>query len=78
MSSYGYNVNRVECNDGSFDVSNGAVAPCLNRGGVKGITSVNPVEKVVDVIKPKTEEEEYRNFIFLTMAAVGIYLILSE
>lgn len=40
--------------------------------------SVNPVEKVVDVIKPKTEEEEYRNFIYLVMAGVGVYLILSE
>lgn len=25
----------VQCNDGSCDVSNGVVAPCLNRGGVK-------------------------------------------
>ena len=46
--------------------------------GTKIPTPVNPVEKVVDVIKPKTEAEEYRNFIFLTMAAVGVYLILSE
>ena len=68
----------VECNDGSCDITNGVVAACTGKGGVKGITSVNPVEKVVDVIKPKTEEEEYRNFIFLTMAAVGVYLILSE
>ena len=68
----------VECNDGSCDVTNGAVAPCLTRGGVKGITSVNPVEKVVEAIKPKTEEEEYRNFIYLAMAGIGVYLLLSE
>lgn len=69
------NPKKVECNDGSFDVSYGIKAPCSgNAGGVK----VNPVEKVVDAIKPKTEEEEYRNFIFLAMAAVGVYLILSE
>jgi hypothetical protein len=69
---------KVECNDGSCDVTNGAVAPCLTRGGVKGITSVNPVEKVVEAIKPKTEEEEYRNFIYLAMAGIGVYLLLSE
>ena len=69
---------RVECNDGTCDVTNGAVAPCLTRGGVKGITSVNPVEKVVEAIKPKTEEEEYRNFIYLAMVGIGVYLILSE
>lgn len=33
---------------------------------------------VVDAIKPKTEEEEYRNFIYLVMAGIGAYLILSE
>jgi hypothetical protein len=27
--------NKVECNNGTFDISNGAVAPCLNSGGVK-------------------------------------------
>lgn len=30
-----------------------------------------------DAIKPKTEEEEYRNFIYLVMAGIGAYLILS-
>lgn len=45
----------------------------------KGTTiPTSPVEKIVETIKPKTEEEEYRNFIFLTMAAIGVYLILSE
>lgn len=43
-----------------------------------GIVITDPIKPIVDVIKPKTEEEEYRNFIFLTMAAVGVYLILSE
>jgi hypothetical protein len=32
---------EVTCNDGTKDVSNGEVAPCLNHGGVKP----NPVEK---------------------------------
>jgi len=41
-------------------------------------TPVNPVEKVVEAIKPKTEEEEYRNFIYLAMAGIGVYLLLSE
>lgn len=27
--------NKVECNNGTFDISNGAVAPCVNSGGVK-------------------------------------------
>jgi hypothetical protein len=26
---------KVLCNDGSYSVSNGAVAPCINSGGVK-------------------------------------------
>jgi len=84
---YGYEqVNKckgnfsVECNDGTCDVTNGAVLPCMGRGGVKQTipTPVNPVEKVVEAIKPKTEEEEYRNFIYLAMAGIGVYLLLSE
>lgn len=27
--------NKVQCNDGNYDITNGAVAPCLNSGGVK-------------------------------------------
>lgn len=27
--------NQVQCNDGTFDVSNGIVAPCRTHGGVK-------------------------------------------
>lgn len=30
--------NKVQCNDGNYDRTNGAVAPCLNGGGVKIIT----------------------------------------
>lgn len=28
--------SRVQCADGSYDVSNGFAAPCLSKGGVKG------------------------------------------
>lgn len=31
--------NKVQCNDGTFDITNGAVAPCFNRGGVKLLKS---------------------------------------
>ena len=30
--------NKVECNDGTFDVANGVIAPCINHGGVKQTT----------------------------------------
>jgi len=37
---------EVICNDGTKDVSNGDVAPCLNHGGVKPTpVNPNPVEK---------------------------------
>ena len=26
--------NEVQCNDGGYDIRNGAVAPCFNRGGI--------------------------------------------
>lgn len=44
----------------------------------QGTTPVDPIKPIVEAIKPKTEEEEYRNFIFLVMAGIGAYLILSE
>jgi hypothetical protein len=31
--------NKVQCNDGNYDITNGAVAPCLNSGGVKIISN---------------------------------------
>ena len=27
--------NQVQCNDGTYSITNGAVAPCVNSGGVK-------------------------------------------
>ena len=27
--------NQVQCNDGTYSITNGAVAPCLNSGGIK-------------------------------------------
>jgi hypothetical protein len=35
---------KVLCNDGTYDVGNGAVAPCINNGGIKPIN--------VDLSKP--------------------------
>ena len=43
-----------------------------------GIVITDPIKPIVDAIKPKTEEEEYRNFIYLAMAGIGVYLLLSE
>jgi hypothetical protein len=34
-------VFKVKCNDGTEDVSNGIVAPCINNGGVVGSTRVS-------------------------------------
>jgi len=31
--------NSVQCNDGNYDITNGAVAPCVNNGGVKIISN---------------------------------------
>jgi hypothetical protein len=31
---------KVLCNDGTLDISNGAVAPCVNKGGIKGLSNV--------------------------------------
>lgn len=53
------------------------IKSCKEKYGIKN-TFPDAVKPIVDAIKPKTEEEEYRNFIFLAMAAVGVYLILSE
>jgi hypothetical protein len=33
--------NKVLCNDGTYDIGNGAVAPCINKGGQK---QINPIE----------------------------------
>lgn len=33
--------NKVLCNDGTYDITNGAVAPCINKGGQK---QINPIE----------------------------------
>jgi hypothetical protein len=35
-------INRVLCNDGTYDITNGAVAPCSSSGGVKSSVSTPP------------------------------------
>ena len=63
------NPKKVECNDGSFDVSYGIKAPCSgNAGGVKKQT--NP--------PTATEEYKYKSFILYAMIGVGLYLIISK
>jgi len=39
--------NEVECNDGNYDKTNGAVAPCLNRGGVKPTKGKEDITKKI-------------------------------
>lgn len=56
---------KVLCNDGSYDVSNGAVAPCLNSGGVKDNTKIGTAST------PKDNS----NLVKIALLLVGGYLV---
>jgi hypothetical protein len=42
--------NSVECNDGTFSITNGAIAPCVNSGGVKNYVNL-PTKGKEDITK---------------------------
>ena len=51
----------VECNDGSCDVANGVVIPCLSKGGVKGQTLGSMVTLFDSQEKPNLYQEVYND-----------------
>ena len=52
--------NKVLCNNGTYDITNGAVAPCESAGGVKNQISI--------AVKPTTDEVKQQN---LNLASRG-------
>ena len=57
--------NRVLCNNGTYDITNGAVAPCSSAGGVKG--QVPPTQQ-----EPVSDLQYYTSANFLKRASVSI------
>jgi hypothetical protein len=65
--------NHVLCKDGSFDITNGIVAPCVGKGG-EDTTATVPATTVpvTPAEKEMTTGEKWALLIGLTVVAYGI------
>ena len=47
--------NKVRCNNGTYDITNGAVAPCVSAGGVQNQLPID--------VKPTSEAVKQQNLL---------------
>jgi hypothetical protein len=63
--------NKVLCNDGTYDITNGAVAPCNSSGGVKG--NLNLPTKGKENITKKLLGAYNQNLIIAVVLVAGYF-----
>jgi hypothetical protein len=67
-------INRVLCNDGTYDITNGAVAPCDSAGGVKGNSNLPTKGKEVSTPAPPKNMTSIHIGLFVGGVVVGYLL----
>jgi hypothetical protein len=65
---------KVACKDGTFDIGNGAVAPCVNKGGQKNNANLPPPKaKSGDYIFKKIAGAYNQNLIIAVVLVAGYF-----
>ena len=67
--------NKVLCNDGTYDKTNGAVAPCDSSGGVKGNSNL-PTKGKEDISKKLLGA--YNQNLIIAVVLVGGYFAYKK
>ena len=67
--------NRVLCNDGTYDITNGAVAPCNSSGGVKSNSNL-PKKGKEDITKKLLGA--YNQNLIIAVVLVGGYFAYKK
>jgi hypothetical protein len=65
--------NKVLCNNGTYDITNGAVAPCVNAGGVKDSANAPAKTQSIDSKIQKITGAYNQNLIIAVVLVAGYF-----